>query len=116
MSPPERRVLRYEVPVDDAWHRIEVVGDVARVGCRRAEVVEFWAVPGVQQHLTTDGTGRILNERFENVPTAPRAREFRVFGTGQPIEGGLYVGTTYEPGGGLVWHLFAREALQGAKP
>jgi hypothetical protein len=87
----ERRVLRYEVPVDDEWHRIESPGRIlSRIAARRPDVVEFWAIQGG----AVDGTG-----------------EFRVYGTGQPIEAGdvSYIGTTLAADGALVWHLFKRE-------
>lgn len=112
-----RRVLRYEVPVDDQWHEIEVQGDVAHVGCRQADVVEFWAVDPVQANRITNGLGELIRETFHDVPTKPLRRRFRVFGTGQLIDEGLYVGTTYAAGGSLVWHLFvadvAREGDRG---
>jgi hypothetical protein len=79
-------IYRYEVPVDDRWHALELTGAVLHVGARRLDVVEFWA-------LHTD--------------SPPHRREYRVFGTGHPLDGGRHVGTVVHPS--LVWHLFARE-------
>lgn len=57
-------IYRYEVPVDDQWHTLELSGAILHVAARRPEVVELWA--------------------FES--GGPRMRrEFRVFGTGQPM-------------------------------
>lgn len=79
-------VYRYEVPVDDRWHALQVEGPVLHVDCRNQHIVEVWAVHA-------DGPK----------PT----RSFRVYGTGQTLPEGLdYVGTALAPGGQLVWHLF----------
>ncbi len=77
------RIYRYEVPVDDQWYAHELSGAVLHVVGRRRGVVEFWA-------LHSGG------------PQVPRS--FRVFGTGQPLPGGVkHVGTVLD--GPLVWHL-----------
>ena len=80
------RVLRYEVPVDDAWHEISLTGPVVHVACRNGvrDVVHAWALA--------------------DVGTAYTAR-LRVFGTGQDVSlDTVYRGTAIaEP---LVWHLF----------
>jgi hypothetical protein len=80
------RIFRYEVPVDDDVHPIELSGRVVHVGCRDPKVVEFWA-------LHAGG------------PTTERV--FYVVGTGHHIPGGWteHVGTAVAPGGQLVWHL-----------
>lgn len=81
-------IYRYEIPVDDAWHPVELPDAILHVASRRAEVVEVWALD----------TG------------APIAvRHFRVFGTGHPLpdEQLRHVGTALAPGG-LVWHLMER--------
>lgn len=81
------RVLRYEVPVDDRWHALNLLGDIMHVATRRADVVELWV-------LDVD---------------ALVTREFRVFATGEQMPTGLHlrhVGTAIVPGGALVWHLF----------
>lgn len=83
-------IWRYEIPVDDQWHRFALSGEVCHVGSRQAGVVEFWALNSGGPYV-----GRL----------------FRVFGTGQPLsdETGLtYVGTAV--GGALVWHLMERNA------
>lgn len=83
----ESTVYRYEVPVDDRWHAFDLTGDVLHVGARRIEAVEFWAL---------------------HQPGPARRYEFRVFGTGHPLDGGRHVGSVVHPL--LVWHLFVREA------
>ncbi len=93
----DRRVLRYEVPVDDQWHRIRCPGEVRHVAARQVDVVEFWAVTG-------PWIGRGVD------------REFRVYATGQPIPASRVRGLWYEggaitPDGALVWHLFSRSAV-----
>jgi hypothetical protein len=80
-------IYRYEVPVDDRWHGFDLAGLILHVAGRRLDVVEFWAL---------------------HDPSAASVRyEFRVFGTGQPLAGGAYVGTVVHSA--LVWHLFARQ-------
>jgi hypothetical protein len=79
-------VYRYEVPVDDRWHRISGCMRPLHVGCRKADVVEFWT--------------------YE---CASGSDEYRVYATGQPIEESVYyAGTVISPGGNLVWHLMRR--------
>lgn len=81
------RVLRYEIPVDDCWHRLLPSGPILHVATRRPDVVEVWAASGQPDIV----------------------RELRVFGTGQPIpDGAIYVGTAIVPGGAFVWHLMER--------
>lgn len=83
-------IYRFEVPVDDQWHKIPLTGDILHVGCRRPEMVEFWAL-----HYPSD-------EAMD--------RWFRVVGTGHPIEPRLswtYVGTALVPSADLVWHLIS---------
>lgn len=84
---PPRAVFRYEVPVDDDWHTIELSGPILHVAARRPDVVEVWAQTGAG--LTS-------------------ARTFRVFGTGQPLPQGVRLthrGTALAGDGSLVWHL-----------
>ena len=83
-------IFRYEVPVDDKPHTLELSGAVLHVDCRDASTVEVWA-------LETGGP--------------PVERVFRVVGTGHPLPEGWtrHVGTAIAPGGHLVWHL-----LEGA--
>lgn len=83
-----RRIFRYEVPVDDRWHAIRARAPLY-VACRQVDAVEFWAwEPGDD----------------------PPVMEYRVFGTGHPIDepGSLHVGTAISTGGGLIWHLVRR--------
>lgn len=110
MSRPatERRVLRHEVPVDDAWHRVDHAYSIVRVGCRQADVVEFWATENVGVRRVDTGNAEFISAEYVTAPLSRRAWEYRVFGTGHPVDG-LYVGTAVAPSGALVWHLFRRE-------
>lgn len=86
------RVFRYEVPVDDRWYDLPVWTDPISVGCRYADVVEFWAV----QPRAAMGE--------------PPTRSFRIIGTGHPAPEGAarHWGTVASPDGNLVWHLVER--------
>jgi hypothetical protein len=96
----ERRILRYEVPVDDQWHVIDLPrGPILYVACRVADVVEFWALDAADGITLT--------------------RAFRVFGTGQPLPRavGRHIGTAFAAGGRLVWHLMEHEVMPpGGEP
>lgn len=83
-------IFRYEVPVDDEWHALVLSGPVLHVAVRsRPNVVEMWARSTGPLGVT---------------------RQFRVFGTGQPLtEDAGYVGTALVPSAGLVWHLMERD-------
>lgn len=81
-------IHRYEIPVDDAWHTLDLPDAILHVAARRADTVELWALTGA--------------------PTRPRT--FRVYGTGEtiPDAGRLaHRGTALAPHG-LVWHLMER--------
>lgn len=79
-----QRVLRYEVPVDDRDHWLDLPGPIVHVATRRPDVVELWA--------STIGT--------------PATRRFRVYGTGHEVPlAAAHVATAIVPGGALVWHL-----------
>ena len=84
------RIYRYEVPVDGEWHTWTLQGEPLMVGCRKPEVVEFWA------------------DYVDDV--APVLADFMVVGTGDPWpdEANEYVGTAIAPGGDLVWHLIRK--------
>ena len=78
-------IYRYEIPVDDRWHPLQLSGRIVHVDCRNMHVVEVWA-------LHTDG------------PVV--TRHFRAYGTGHPLPPDVqHVGTAIAPGGQLVWHL-----------
>lgn len=80
------KIYRYEVPVDDQWHKFQLTGSLLHVGCRDPRIVEFWA--------------------FHRDDWNPWWIKLRVVGTGQNLpEGGGYIGTAYSPDGKLVWHL-----------
>jgi hypothetical protein len=82
-------IHRYEVPVDDEWHALQLSGAVLHVAARRPDVVELWAL----------NSGGIRLDR-----------KFRVFGTGQPLpeERLSHMGTALAADGRPVWHLMER--------
>jgi hypothetical protein len=94
----QRRILRYEVPVDSDWHVLDLPrGPIVHVAARMPDIVEFW--------LLDQGDGLVLT------------RAFQIFGTGQPIPPAAaeHRGTAITAGGSLVWHLMEHEpVLPGA--
>ena len=85
----DERIYRYEVPVDDRWHHIDLLGDPLAVACRDVGVVEFWA-------------------RWSPSDLHVK-RTFMVVGTGQIMPSEVrHWGTVLSPDGGLVWHLLER--------
>jgi hypothetical protein len=91
----KRKVLKYTLPVDDQWHKINMPlsrKDVLFVGCQfESGTVEFWV------------------EVHENEVDSPErhARTFRIYGTGFPIpEGVVHRGTTFGSAKRHVWHLY----------
>lgn len=92
----ERRMLRYEVEVNDRPQVIALQGPVLHVaGLIRGE---GWEVP----------TTHVVEFWAEGDPSQQREqRTFQVFGTGHPIpEGAVWRGTTARTPEGLVWHLY----------
>lgn len=90
------RILRYEIPVDDQWHRPEGMTHTPLfVAARRLDVVELWAVHSDE--------------------VAEHGCYYRVFGTGQPIPArpARHVGTVLAGGGVLEWHVFERQTPDG---
>jgi hypothetical protein len=78
-------IYRYEVPVDDRWHPLQLSGRIVHVDCRNARAVEVWALHSGGPVVT---------------------RSFRVYGTGHELPPDVqHVGTAIAPGGQLVWHL-----------
>lgn len=92
-----KTIFRYQVHVDDQWHRHTLSGRIIHVAARALHTVEFWAV------VTDEG----------GLPY-----EFRVVGTGHPIDDdeARVVGTAIAPGDQLVWHLLARDAATALAP
>lgn len=96
----DKRMCRWQIPVDDEAHEIRAGGPVLAVGPTEAlfthmpaHWVEFW---------TLESTGTL------NSGDAPTPRVFRAFGTGQPIPDGWVWRGTCDRLQGLVWHLFER--------
>lgn len=110
------RVLRWEVPVDDAWHKVGA-GAVVHVAAR-----EYKRKPGDLVEVWT------LEEGPDAGPWAGHAtRAVTVVGTGHPLPADVYhIGTAVVPtfhilsgptrgsvdhiesAAGLVWHVFAK--------
>lgn len=79
-------IYRYEVPVDNHWHSVEVAGEIVHVATRSVNKVEIWS-------LGTFGD--------------TTSRTFRVYGGGQELpESAQYVGTAIAKP--MVWHLFEK--------
>lgn len=95
-----RRVLRWAVPVDDRWHAIGN-GKVVMVGCRNhtaglpSALVEVWT-----EELCPDNWPK---------SSVPDERRVTVVGTGHPIpdEAQVHLGSVFDAGGSLVWHLYS---------
>lgn len=96
----ERRMLRYEIFVEDGPQTVNLQGPVLHVAASRGggewvtrPVVEFWA----------EGDPSRRGEQCT----------FQVFGTGHRLpEGAVWRGTTARTPEGLVWHLY--ELTKGA--
>lgn len=93
-----RKIFRYVLPVDDAWHTLDLTGPILHVATRGADFVEVWAMvqPGVD----------------------PVGRAFRVVGTGQSFPPALafYIGTAITPDGRLVWHVMEHDGTAAGQP
>jgi len=89
----EYKIFRYEVPIDDQWHEIQMSGKITSVGSRRPGMVEFWALANTDHSY--DGP-----------------RSFRVYGTGHTLPDDIRPdqlhGSVIAGGGLLVWHLVER--------
>lgn len=103
----DRTIQRWEIPVDDQWHTPWFVGSIVHIASRKPDAVEIWTSPDVSVSRTTYGTGKQASEKVVALGGQPNERQFRVFGTGQPVEG-LYYGTALV--GPFAWHLFSRFA------
>lgn len=81
---------RYEIPVDDQVHQVELTRPPLAVAAKRLQVgqyvVEFWAE---------------FDSQAEPVP-----HRFRVLGTGHLIPPGAQWAGTCDRLDGLVWHLY----------
>lgn len=81
----DRRIIRWDVPVDDQAHVFGLSGAIVHVASRSPDVVTLW---------TIDTGG----------PTSPRM--FQVVGTGHPFPAEWqHIGTALAADGALVWHL-----------
>ncbi len=86
-------IHRYEVPIDDEWHEIELSGGILpTLGARHPFMVEFWALADTEE--------------------AGVKRSFRIFGTGHPLPLETRFqdihGSVIGGGGMYVWHLVER--------
>jgi hypothetical protein len=94
-----RVVHKFRVPIDGEWHRVDLPQGATLVHVGNAMIDTNRA------YLTHE---RALHFWAE-VPAEPKYRvhrEFRVYGTGQPIleRRAVWAGTFIE--GGFVWHMY----------
>jgi hypothetical protein len=84
-------IHRFELPIDDRPHGIDLTGEILHTAVRRPGAVDVW------YQARPDGM-------------EPMRRSFQIVGTGQPIPGHLgyyftHKGTALSPDGQLVWHV-----------
>lgn len=101
-----RRVLRYEVPIDNEWHFVEMNGGVLQHADQRElkGPIELWAMPPYAE-------GAYVAENLE----------WRIYGTGEEVpDEAIFMQSVLSPShqladldviprGREVWHLFCRE-------
>jgi hypothetical protein len=94
----QRRILRWEVPVDDQPHKIGG-GRVVHVAIRPQRIQG-------RDHRVEVWTDETLASEWPEGPD-PQTATVQVFGTGQrlPETTGEHVGAAIEPDGVLVWHV-----------
>lgn len=93
-----RRILRWDVPIDDQPHGIGA-GPVVHVDCRPPQIV---GLPADRVEVWTE-------ERMPDDGSFPSpTRKVQVFGTGHqlPTEVGRPLGSTQHWEGRLMWHLY----------
>lgn len=92
-----RRILKWQVPVDDHDHPIGS-GRVVHVGSQHGDfrAVQVWTDEPDSENVTV--------------------RSARVYGTGQPLpEDDEHVGSVVVENGALVWHVLASERPTGLR-
>lgn len=103
----QRRVLRWEVPVDDRWHQIGG-GEVLLVDARPL-------MPGFATPRLEVWTQESVDMDWPNSDPRALKRDVAVFGTGHVLDpqAGEHLGSVIDRGvdGALVWHLFARREI-----
>lgn len=102
-----RRILRWEVPVDDSWHEIGG-GEVLLVDARPL-------MPGFATPRLEVWTRERVDMDWPNSDPLDCKREVAVFGTGHVLDpqAAEHIGSVIDRGvdGALVWHLFARRTF-----
>lgn len=101
-----KRVLRYQVPIDDNVHAIPD-GAVVHVDTRRRDAVEAWVeIPGEgatgDMRVQVFGTGHVVPDYAVHLGTA--LSPSGVSPTGDPAT------APWQKRGALVWHLFRLDA------
>lgn len=82
-----RRILKWQLPVDDEWHRLPGPFDHCEVDVYDPGIMWLWSVEMPHTVMW----------------------DMRVFGTGHDLpDVGNWVGTARHDGTGLVWHVLAR--------
>ena len=85
-------IHRFELPIDDRPHGIDLTGEILHAAVRRPGAVDVW-----------------YQARPDSIQ--PMRRSFQIVGTGQPIPTHLgddcisHKGTAITPDGMLVWHV-----------
>lgn len=101
-----RRVLRWNVPVDDQWHEIGA-GKVLHVNDR---LPQFAHERGPREDVVEVWTEEACPDDFPASEVEGR-RSVRVFGTAQPLpdDAVVHLGSALSPLGRLVWHVYTRD-------
>jgi len=80
-----RRIIRWDVPVDDTAHEFPISGPIVHVAARSPQAVTFWTIESGHD---------------------PVHHIFQVVGTGHPYpDHWRHIGTALALDGALVWHL-----------
>ena len=88
-------IHRFEIPIDDRPHLVDMAGDILHAACRRHGVVDVWA------YARPEGM-------------EPMHRTFLVVGTGQSLPiGAAHAATAITPYGTLVWHVLENHCPHG---
>jgi hypothetical protein len=85
---PQNVIHRFELPIDDRPHGIDLTGDILHAAARRPGAVDVWYLarqPGDE----------------------PMRRSFKIVGTGQPFPAwlGRHHATAITPDDQFVWHV-----------
>lgn len=95
MPVAQQVIHRFEIPVDDRPHLVDLTGGILHAACRRHGVVDVWA------YARPEGM-------------EPMRRTFLVVGTGHPLPAGTsHAATAITPYGTLAWHILESHCPHG---